>query len=78
MSPAGSLKAEELPFQATGRQHRGCIILQAVTHSLVLLRTGEIINRKMLSWLELLINRYCCIYLVVYIIYYQNLWLFSY
>jgi len=30
-------------------------------HSLVLLRMGEIIARNMLSWLELLINRYCCI-----------------
>jgi len=29
---------------------------------------GEIIVRNMLSWLELLINRYCCIWLVVYII----------
>ena len=29
---------------------------------------GEIIARNMLSWLELLINRYCCIYLVVYMI----------
>ena len=30
-------------------------------HSLVLLRMGEIIARNTLSWLELLINRYCCI-----------------
>ena len=37
-------------------------------HNLVLLRMGEIIARNMLSWLELLINRYCCIHLVVYII----------
>jgi len=44
---------------ATGRQHRGCIIPQAVTHSLVLL--GKIISWNMLSWLELLISRYCCI-----------------
>ena len=44
-----------------GRQHRGCIIPQAVTHSLVLLKMGKIIARNMLSWLELLINRYCCI-----------------
>jgi len=29
---------------------------------------GEIIARNMLSWLELLINRYCCIFFVVYII----------
>ena len=38
---------------ASGRQHRGCIIPQAVTHSLVLLRVGEIIARNILSWLEL-------------------------
>ena len=34
---------------AGGRQHRGCIILQAVTHSLVLLKMGKIIARNMLS-----------------------------
>jgi len=44
-----------------GRQHRGCIIPQAVTHSLVLLKMGKIISRNMLSWLELLISLYCCI-----------------
>ena len=54
---------------ATGRQHRGCIIPQAVTHILVLLNMGKIIARNMLIWLELIINPYCCIYLVVYIIY---------
>ena len=54
---------------ATGRQHRGCIIPQAVTHSLVLLKMGRIIARNMLSWRELLINGYYCIKLVVYIIY---------
>ena len=37
-------------------------------HSLVLLRMGEIIAPNMLSWLKLLINRYCCILLVVYVI----------
>ena len=37
-------------------------------HSLVLPRIGEIIARNMLSWLELLINRYCYICLVIYII----------
>jgi len=36
-------------------------------HSLVLLRMDEIIARNTLSWLELLMNHYCCIYLVVYI-----------
>ena len=34
---------------ATGRQYRGCIIPQAVTHSLVLLKMGKIIARNMLS-----------------------------
>ena len=37
-----------LPSSVTSRQHRGCIIPQAV-NSLVLLRTGEIITRNMLS-----------------------------
>ena len=41
-------EAEELRFQATGRQHRGCITPQAVTHSLVLLKMGKIIARNML------------------------------
>jgi hypothetical protein len=47
--PAGSLDAQCLRIQATGRQNRGCIIPQTVTHSLVLLRMGEIIARNMLS-----------------------------
>jgi len=54
---------------AGGRQHRRCIIPQTVTHSLVFLKMGKIIARNMLRWLELLIGRYCCIYLIVYIIY---------
>ena len=42
--------------------HRiNCIIPQAVTHNLVLLKMGKMIARNMLSWLELLINRYCCL-----------------
>jgi len=45
----------------TGRQHRGCIIPRAVTRSLVFLKMCGIIARNMLSWLELLINRYFCI-----------------
>jgi len=61
MLPAGSLEAEELRFQVTGRQHCGCIIPQALTHSLVLLKMGKIIARNILNWLELLIDRYCCI-----------------
>jgi hypothetical protein len=31
--------------------------------------TSWVIARNMLSWLELLINRYCCVWFVVYIIY---------
>ena len=34
---------------AIGRQHRGSIIPQTVTHSLVLLKMGKIISRNMLS-----------------------------
>jgi hypothetical protein len=34
---------------AGGRQYRGCIIPQAVTHSLVLLKMGKIIARNLLS-----------------------------
>jgi len=49
---------------ASGQQHRGCIIPQVVTHSLVLLKMGGINTRNMLSWFQLLINLYCCIYLV--------------
>jgi len=33
----------------TGRQHRECIVLQAVTHSLELLKVGGITTRKILS-----------------------------
>ena len=45
---AGSLEAEELlkqfiRLQATSWQHCRCIIPQAVTHSLVLLKMGKII-----------------------------------
>jgi hypothetical protein len=53
-----------LRFQATGRQHPGYIIPQAVTHSLVLLKMGGFNSRNMLSWYELIINHYCCIWLV--------------
>ena len=35
---------------------------------------GEIIAQNMLSRFELLINRYCCIYLVVNIIYMNDAW----
>ena len=56
MQPAGSLEAEFLRFQATGQLPRGCIIPQAVTHSLALMKMGVIIARNMLSFLELLIE----------------------
>ena len=49
-APARKLSAnlyDELRIQVTGRQHRGRIIPQAVTHSLVLLKMGEIIARNM-------------------------------
>ena len=55
---------------ADGRQHRGCIILQSVTHSLALLKMGVIIARNMLSCLELLRNKPLFLHLFsVYIIY---------
>jgi len=54
------MEAEKLRFHATGyRQHRVCFVPQAVAHSLVILKMGEIISRNMLSWLKLLINHYC-------------------
>jgi len=46
---ASGLEAEFLRIQATGWQHRGCIIPQAVTHSLAPLKTGKIIAQNMLS-----------------------------
>ena len=36
-------------LSASDRQHRGCIIPQAVTHSLVLLKMDKIIAGNMLS-----------------------------
>ena len=39
----GTIHPRSCRFQATGRQHGGCIIPKAVTHSLVLLKMGEII-----------------------------------
>jgi len=67
-----SLEVDFLRFLATGRQHRECIVPQAVTHSLALLTMGKIIARNMLSRLDLLISCYCCIQLAVYIIYVNN------
>ena len=48
-APDDGRNRQFLRFQVTGRQHRGCIIPQGVTHSLVLLGMGEIIARNMLS-----------------------------
>ena len=55
-------------FQATVQQQLGCIIQQAVKHSLALLRMAK----NFLKHVELIgisINCYCCILLVFYIIY---------
>jgi len=76
------MEAAFLRFHATGRQHRRCIIPQAVTHSLALLKMGLIIARNMFSWLELLIKCYCCIYLMfisfIYLFIYRvAVWLIS-
>ena len=68
MMPAGNLEEEELRFQATGRQHRWVHYITSCKHSPMLLKMGEIIARNMLSCLELLINRYCCIKFVVCVI----------
>ena len=46
---ANNLEADELHFQATGRQLCGCIIPQAATQSLVLLKMGKVTARNMLS-----------------------------
>ena len=67
MMPAGSLEAEELRFQDTGRHCNECISPQAVTYSLVLLKIGKIISRNMLSQLgllkkELLLHLVGCLY----------------
>ena len=45
-------------LSAIGRQHRGCIIPQAVTHILVLPKMGKINSRNVLNLLELLISRF--------------------
>ena len=47
----------------TGRQHRRCIIPQAVTHSLVLLKMGKIISRNMFE-LTGIINKPLLLHLV--------------
>ena len=63
-------------FTACGIKHGRCCRPAASSvhyttsckHSLVLPRMDEIIARNRLCCLKLLINRYCCIYLVIYII----------
>jgi len=66
--PGGSLEAGEIHFQATGRQHRGCIIPQTVTHSLVLLKIGGI-NAQTVELIGI-INKPLLLHLVgVHIIY---------
>jgi len=57
MLPAGS-----------GRPNHGCIIPQAVTHSLLLLKMGKIIAQNMLSWMELF-NKPLLLQLVGYLYY---------
>ena len=47
--PVGILAEVEHLIQVFDRQHRRCLIPQAVTHIVVLLRMGEIIDRNMLS-----------------------------
>ena len=54
---------------ATGRQYRGCIIPQVVTHRLVLLKMGKITAWNMLCWLELLISHYLYLVSCLYYLY---------
>jgi hypothetical protein len=62
--PAGNLDEVEHLIQAASSVH----YTTSCKHSLEVLRMDEIFARNILSWLELLINRYCCVELVVYII----------
>ena len=62
-------------FQATGIPTLQMVHYNtSCKHSLLLLKMDEIIARNTLSWLELLINRYCCVELVVYIICINDAW----
>ena len=67
-------RSTRLCVTACGIMHRykadRCIIPQAVTHSLVLLKTGKITARNMLSSLELLLLSYLvgCLYYLYFII----------
>ena len=72
--PVGSLEADFLPFQATGRQHRRCIIPQAITHSLLLLKMGKNNCPKHVE-LTGIINKTLLLHLVgVYVIYVNDAW----
>ena len=55
---------------ATGRQHRGCILPQALTHSLVLLKMGKIIARSLM--LTGIINKPLLLHLVGCLYYLQQ------
>jgi len=61
---------------ATGRQHRGCIIPQAVTHSLVFLEMGKIIVRNVeLTGIinkSLLLHLVGCLYYLYFIIFFET------
>ena len=62
---------------ATGRQHRRCIIPQAVTHSLVLLKMGEIIAPKQVELIgiinkPLLLHPDGCLYYLYFIIFVET------
>jgi len=58
MMPAENLDAEHLGYRpASSWVH----YTTSCKHSLVLLKMGDSITQNMLSWLELLINHYCCI-----------------
>ena len=50
---------------ATGRQHRGCIIPQTVTQSLVLLKMGKIISVELTG----IINKPLLLHLVGFLYY---------
>ena len=58
---------------ATGRQHRGCIIPQAVTHNIVLLKMGEIIARKHVELIGI-INKPLLLHLVACLCYLFLTW----
>ena len=64
-------RAINLPiFRSTRLCVTACgIMYPRCCRCLVLLKMGKLIARNMLSWLELLISRCCCIWLVVCIIY---------